>query len=200
MIRRTALFTVAILLGIGIVHVFAQGKEKKTVDSSNTNVVVIADADSIGDSSTATRYFLFPEFYSYWPIEKDDTVIKYQCYDAENSFINIDTIHNIEDVQHILFIKTFTNYLHTYIDADGKPKPSTASKTIYRYDKTDDNTWKSFDVANSYTSELKEFKNEIVRTDTTTIINPVNNSKQLTIRKYYKVVEQKKQGEIEQEK
>lgn len=181
--------------------------------ATKTNVVVMAEIntdslnEALGDSlmaymndtSTTPRYFLFPQFYSYWPIKKGDTVIKYQCYDAENSYINVDTLHNINDVQHIHFVKAFTNYLHTFIDVDGRPKPSTASKIIYKYDETDSDTWKSYDYASKYIGELKEFKSDIVRCDTTTIVHPVNKSRQLVIRKYYKVVEQKQKGEIEQD-
>ena len=199
MMKKAALITVVILIGTGITNMFAQVKKKKA--STKTNVVVISDAtDTLGISPDGPRFFLFPEFYSYWPINKNDTIIKYQCYDAENSYINVDTLHNIEDVQHISFAKVFTNYLHTYIDADGKPKPSTAIKTIYQYDKTGDDTWKSFDYSSNYSAELKEYKKDIVRADTTTVINPVTSNKQLTIRKYYKVAEIKKKDEIEQEK
>jgi hypothetical protein len=198
MIIRRIAFGVFSLLFLSVAFVFAQVKKKKP--ATTTNVIVYADQDTIVDTTTGPRYFLFPEFYSYWPIENNDTIIKYQCYDADNAYINVDTLHDPDDIQHILFVKTFTNYLHTYIDPEGKPRPSTATKTIYRYDKTDDNTWKGYDIANNYTSELKEFKQDIVRIDTTTVVNPINHGKQLTIRKYYKVVEQKKQGEIEKDK
>jgi hypothetical protein len=198
MIRKAALFSLFIMMCLGITQVCAQVKKRKP--ATNTNRVVYAADTTLIDTTTGPRYFLFPEFYSYWPIENNDTIIKYQCYDENHSYINVDTLHNIADVQQILFVKNYTNYLHTYIDPEGKPKPSMVTKTIYRYDKTDDNTWKSVDVINNYESELKEYKQDIVRSDTTTSINPLNKARQITIRKYYKVVEQKKQGEIEKEK
>jgi len=56
------------------------------------------------------------------------------------------------------------------------------------------------DYGSNYISELKEFKNDIVRCDTTTVINPLTDGRQLIIRKYYKVVAQKKKGEIDVDK
>ncbi len=207
MMRRSVVFVVLLLVGFGMMQAMAQGKKKKPAPAApQEDGVAMLDSNGdeitrdVRDTSTATRYFLFPEFYSYWPVVKDDTIIKYQCYDAENSYINVDTLHDIGDVQHIHFVKTFTNYLHTYIDADGRPKASTASKTIYRYDKTGNDTWKSYDYSNSYLSELQEFRSEIVRQDTTNTVNSITGARRLTIRKYYKVVELQKKGETEIQK
>jgi hypothetical protein len=189
-----------ILMCADVTHVVAQQARKKKA-AAKTNVVIISDAtDTLGSSPDGPRYFMFPQFYSYWPITKGDTIIKYLCYDKDDNGINVDTLHNIDDVQHISFVKVYTNYLHTYIDPEGKPRPSLASKIIYRYDKTGDDSWTSTDYGSNYISELKEHKNEIVRTDTTTVVNPITSTKQLTIRKYYKIEELKKKGEIEQEK
>ncbi|MCW3122873.1 MAG: hypothetical protein JWQ38_2365 [Flavipsychrobacter sp.] len=208
MMKRTAIGTVVLLACIGFVNVWAQGKKKKPVakEPIPTNVEVMAVVDSIADSayvmdtSTATRYFLFPEFYSYWPITKGDTIIKYQCYDAENSYINIDTLSDIGNVWHIHFLKVFNNYLHTYIDSEGKPKASSAAKIIFRYDRIDNDTWKSTDNISDYIGTLKEDRNDIVRQDTTTVLNTVTGGKRLTIRKYYKIIEIKHKGEIETDK
>ncbi len=206
--KRTATAIIVIITGLGLAQAFAQGKKKKpVVQQTQTNVAVAAPTDTLVDSfgerqyvmdtSTTTRYFLLPEFYSYWPVTKGDTVIKYQCYDAENSYINIDTLSDIGEVKHIHLMKVFTNYLHTYIDAEGKPKPSTAAKTIFRYDKIDNNTWKSYDYGSTWVSELKENREEIIKQDTTTFVNAVTGGKRLTIRKYYKVTELKHKGEID---
>ena len=210
--KKTGLAIIVLFMCLSIAHVLAQGKKRKAVPPppTVTNVEIVQNADSLKDleidslllpdTNTTPRYFLFPEFFSYWPISKGDTVIKYVCYDAENSYINIDTLHDIDDVRHIQLVKVFANLLHTYIDADGRPRPSSASKIIYKYDKSDNQTWKTYDAFSGFIGELKEFKNDITKQDTTTVINPLNNSKHLIIRKYYKVVEEKHKGEVEQEK
>ncbi len=206
--KRSILF---IGLLVACAGAMGQGVKKKITPAaakSTTNVEIIAENDSVSDSlgldpadtTTSTRYFLFPQFYSYWPVNKNDTILKYQCYDAENSYINVDTLQDVNLIQHIQFVKVFTNFLHTYIDAEGKPRASAATKIIYRYDKTDDGMWKAFDCLNNYSSEIREFRKEIVRQDTTTVINPRSGGRQTTIRRYYRVEEQKKEGEIEQEK
>jgi hypothetical protein len=151
-------------------------------------------------AATEIHSYLLPEFYYFWPIDKDDTILKYECYDAQNSLVNMDTLHNISIVQHIYFIKTFRNYMHTYIDADGKPSPSAVSKTLYRYDKKESDTWKSFDLVHNFTTELKENKQDIIRKDTTYITDPITSVNHMTIRKYYRVTEIKPKEEIEIEK
>ena len=181
--KRTTLLVMIILLGITAVHIFAQGKKKKAANKVNTH-------DQITEyDSTDYHYFLFPQFYTYWPIDNNDTILKYECYDVNMNFINVDTLYNISDVQHISFVKIYTNYTQTYIDADGKPRPQPVMKKLYKYDRTGTDTWAGFDYINHYSSTLKEYRNDIVKTDTTIITDPITGTRQLTIRKYYKVLE-----------
>jgi hypothetical protein len=199
--KRTALLVVIILLVTGAGQLCAQDskkkKEKKTEEKKKENVptfnYTIDDPfdqfNAHVDSMNADRTFLFPEFYSYWPVDKNDTILKYECYDANHQFVNVDVMHNINDVYTIVFVKTFTDYTHTYIDAEGTPKPQPVVKTLYRYERTEGNGWKATDYTYNNISQLKEYQNKIVRTDTTVVVNPVTNVKQLTIRKYYKVEE-----------
>src|ERR1700743_1939397 len=98
------------------------------------------------DSVSGIRYFSYPQFYTYWPITYNDTILRYLCFDQDQNLLNMDTLHNILKVQHISFIKSYSDYLHTYIDTtDGKPKPLSVSKPLYQYDRTGTDTWKGFD-------------------------------------------------------
>ncbi len=187
--KRIALLAVIILLGISGVQVLAQNKKKGTTPKGGpVKDSTTADRLALYDS-TRYHYFLFPQFYSYWPIDNNDTILKYECFDASGNSINMDTLYNINDVQHISFVKIHTDYTQTYIDAEGKPKPQPVSKTLYKYDRTGPDTWTGLDLIYNYTSQLQEYKNDIIRTDTTTIIDPITGTRQITVRKYYKVVE-----------
>lgn len=138
------------------------------------------------------KYFYFPEFYHHWPVDHNDTILKYECYDAYNSQLNVDTISDANVLQHINFVKTFTNYMHTFIDVDGKPKPSVVRKTIFRYDKMESDSWRCLEYSNGNVTEVKEIKSNIVRADTTVVTDPLTGANQMTVRRYYKVVEVEK--------
>ncbi len=190
MIRNTLALIVVLVVGC-LSQAFGQQEgpkpEKRVIHSPKPKPVQTQEQTNV---PTETNVFYFPEFYYFWPIEKNDTTLRYECYDAHNELINVDTLHNINIVQHIYFIKSFRNYMHTYIDGDGKPSPSIVSKTLYRYDRLDNDLWKSTDLNNNYTFELKEFKKEIIRMDTTLVTDPITGIHQQSIRKYYKVQEQ----------
>lgn len=190
MIRNTLALIVVLVIGC-LSQVFGQQEgpkpEKRVMHSHKPKPAQTQEQTNV---PTETNVFYFPEFYYFWPIEKNDTTLRYECYDAHNELINVDTLHNINIVQHIYFIRSFRNYMHTYIDGDGKPSPSIVSKTLYRYDRLDNDLWKSTDLNNNYSFELKEFKQEIIRMDTTVVTDPITGTRQQSIRKYYKVKEQ----------
>jgi hypothetical protein len=198
MIRKQ---NIAILLVIlfSINHLPAQVLQKKSLKKNLPDSLASPNPPTQDATTTDIHDYLFPEFYHYWPIDNNDTILKYQCYDGYNNLINVDTLHNVNNIRHIYFVKSFTNYMHTFIDADGIPKPSTVNKTIYGYDKTDIDSWNSTDYINHYDALLKENKNEIVRVDTTIVTDPVTLSQQLTIRKYYRVTELKPKNQVEEE-
>ena len=193
MIIKTAALVTCCLLILGPILVSGQVRKKKP-NSATEQFATTA----VNDTATSEqRIFLFPEFYHFWPADKNDTMLKYDCYNDNNMLIITDTLENINSVQHIYFVKSFTNYMHTYIDPEGKPKPSVVTKTIYRYDRAGENKWKSYDVENNFLADLTEYKNEIVRSDTTFITSPGTGDSRCTIRKYYRVVEQKTPAEGE---
>lgn len=205
--KRIPFLGLLLFLSFGFIHLIAQDKKKKTTTKKEKekeeepvpvfNYTIDDPMDAFGpkgDSTPATntkanRYFLYPEFYTYWPIDRNDTILRYECYDASHNPLNADTFTNAGDIGYISLIKSFTDYLNTYIDAEGKPRPQTVSKVLYRYERTGPDTWKALDVQHMVTTELQENRSRIVRTDTTTLMNPVTNLPQKTIRKYYKVEE-----------
>jgi hypothetical protein len=134
---------------------------------------------------------LFPEFYSYKPIRKKDTVYQYLCYDMRDSLINVDTLHSIYEVRYISVFQQYTDNLHTYKDAQGVEKPLPVSKIIYRYDKVGNDKWMSIDYSTNKYTKLKEDMGEIVRSDTVTVTHPVTGVKQPRINRYYKVKKSK---------
>src|ERR1043165_7294873 len=96
---------------------FAQGKKEKKKEKPKTgekvpvyNYVIDDPMDVFGrnpEPAPATFVLLFPEFYSYQPRINGDTTFKYLCYDRRDSLINVDTLHNIDEVR---YISLFINY------------------------------------------------------------------------------------------
>jgi len=190
MMKGTVFFLIITLLCCGTTTLHAQDEKGKV---PVFNYVIDDPMDKFGsqkDSVSIVRYFLYPRFFTYWPIDNNDTILKYLCFDASHNLVDMDTLLKITDVQHISFIKSYTDYLQTNIDTtDGKPHPLSVSTTLYQYDRTGADTWKGFDFGSNFTSQLREYKDNIVKADTTVVVNPVTGNKQLTIRQYYQVVE-----------
>lgn len=181
--KYTAVLILVALTGLVAVHALAQGKKKKAPEKkASPTPSQLQEYDS-----ASYRYFLFPEFYSYWPIDNNDTILRYDCYDANKDYMNADTLYDIGNAYHIYFIKGHTDYTQTIIDAEGKPHPKLILNKLFTYDRTGPDTWQAYDHVNNYSTPMKEYRKEIVRTDTTAVIDPITNTKQVTIRKYYRV-------------
>ncbi len=182
-------------------HVFAQGRKKPAAKpaakttTKDTAAVATANPQLKEYDSTKYRYFLFPQFYSYWPITNNDTILRFECYNAEGHFVNMDTMYDVSNIKLIYLTKTYNDYTQTVIDAEGRPKPKPISRKIYQYDRTGTDTWASMDLIYNVPSKLLEYRKDIVRTDTTIIIDKVNGTRQVTIRKYYKTLEVEKDNE-----
>jgi hypothetical protein len=156
--------------------------------STTAGTVPNTNETAAAKTGTVMKYFYFPEFYHHWPVDHNDTILKYECYDAHNTQLNVDTITNVNVIQHIYLVKTFTNYMHTFIDVDGKPRPSVVRKTIFRFDKQESDSWKCTEYRNNYITELKEIKTHIVRSDTTNVTDPLTGENQALVRKYYEII------------
>lgn len=190
--KKTGLIIFLFCMGLGIAHVMAQDKKKKKTTTSDPAIIVADDDDQpvVHNSGKDTvRYFLLPEFYSPWPIDNNDTILKYECYDINHHPIDMDTLTNTSAIHSISLIKTHYDYLHTHIDADGTPRPRSITTIPYKYERTSPDSWTALDVVNNYRSELDEDKHTIVRQDTTVVTNAANGRKHLTVRKYYKTTE-----------
>jgi hypothetical protein len=138
--------------------------------------------------STGNKIYLLPEFYSITPKHSKDTMWKFECYDARDSIINIDTVSDINEVRYFSVFKSFTDSAHTYKDANGQKQLLPVSSIIQRYDRIAKDKWRSIDYSRNKYSELKEFQQNIVKRDTTIIWDPVTGKEQSYYYKYYKVV------------
>lgn len=196
--KRIAILTIAVFL-VFAGQVNAQDKKKKPEQKSAEeeqvpvfNYVVDDPMDAFGPTAgqqAGPRSFLYPEFYRYWPLTVEDTVVRYECYDINHNPLNMDTLQRTTDVYYINLVKTYNDHLHTMIAQDGSPRPTPISKKLYLYERSGTNMWKAFDSKNNYTSLLQEQMNTIVRTDTTVLNDPMTGEKLITVRKYYKVIE-----------
>jgi hypothetical protein len=170
----------------------AQDKKNKEAEKEKVPVFnyVIDDPMDVFGRNIDPDYvntLLFPEFYSYKPVRRRDTVLTFLCYDRRDSVINVDTLRSIYDIRFISVFQNYTDPKQRYKDAQGVEKPLPVSKIIYRYDKVANDKWMSIDYTTNRYVQLKEDMTEIVRADTVVVTDPRKGITQPRINKYYKV-------------
>ena len=172
-----------ILLSLCLLIAVALTAQEKMKREYGSKLPTFARVGEIGD-----RTYILPEFYNYFSEHKKDTTWKFECYDSRDSILNIDTVKNIKDVWFISLFKSYTDSAHTYKDSDGKKKLLPVSSIIKRYDRQGKDKWMCIDYAHNKYTQLKEFPGEIVKTDTTIIVDPVTGKEESKYYKYYKVI------------
>ena len=129
---------------------------------------------------------LVPEFFSYSPTYKRDTVFTFQCFDEDDSLIK--DVKDFAQVKYVSQMKSFIDSNHTYRDDDGKYKPLPVSTIIVRYDRQGEHNWLSVNYATNKYTELVEVPDEVVKSDTINALNTVtHNSEPAVVVKYYRV-------------
>ena len=180
--ERKAVVLLGLLLGAS--RLFAQDGNKKAEKAQVYNFEAGGGMDAYSNGVPDNVQLLyFPEFYSHGTKHKD-TLFKFECYDSRDSILT-----RVKENSEIRFISVFKSYddpVHTYID-NGVKKPLPVSSIIRRYDRVGDDKWISVDYATNKVSNLKEYRNQIVRSDSQIIMTPVDNVKLITIYSYYKV-------------
>ncbi len=180
--RKFVISTISVLIGFGMAHLLAQTEKKKPAAKK----LVQSKAAPAVNADSAT-IFLFPEFYSYWPVDKNDTLLKYECFDQNETLTDADTLYNMNNIRSIVLMKTYTDYTRTFVDKQGKPQPMPVTSPVYRYDRNGIDKWTGKNVATHEESFFKEHRDQMVRADTTTDPDPITGNARTTIRKYYKV-------------
>jgi hypothetical protein len=140
------------------------------------------------ENPTLYTVVLLPEFLTARSPEYD-TTFSFEYYDARSNKISLDTVQDVATVHSVSLIKNYTDRAHTYVDKDGKEKPLPVSKIVYRYDRSGPGKWMTIDYATNKVGMLKEFPDEIVRTDRTSVTT--NNITQIRVNKYYRVTSTK---------
>lgn len=135
-----------------------------------------------GKAADQGTYVLYlPEFLSSTPKHGADTTYSYEYYDARTRKVSLDTVTDFSAIYSVSMFKSYTDRAHTFVDKDGREKPLPVSKIVYRYDRSGANKWMTIDYATNKTGTLNEFKDEIVKTDSS-VVNENNR-----IIKYYRV-------------
>ncbi len=177
------LITTALILATA--HLYAQGDKKKEekvqVYSFDAGSGMDAYSNGVPDN---VRLLYFPEFYSPRATKHKDTTFKFECYDSRDTILT-----QVKENSEIRFISVFKSYddpVHAYMD-NGIKKPLPVSSIIRRYDRVGDDQWLSVDYATNKVSNLKEYRNQVVRSDSLIVLDPVSNKESITIYSYYKV-------------
>lgn len=143
-------------------------------------VFLIALANTgYGQSKADTIRYLVPGFYTPVSLMSRDTVFQFACYDKRDSLIPKVTDFGL--VQYFSLFKNYTDSTHTYKDANGIKQFLPVSVITKRYDRIGKDKWMCISYPGNQYTELKEYKNEVVRTDT------IHTGSQVAIYQYYKV-------------
>jgi len=167
------------------IHLSAQENKKDAKTQVYTYVIddPMDRFSQVVDTTVQLKYF--PEFYSPTPRKHKDTTFTFECYDARDSIL-----HRIKENSEIRFISLFRSYndpVHTYKDANGVKKPLPISSIIRRYDRVGDDKWISVDYTTNKFTELKEYRNLVIRSDSLIVVHPITNQQMVTIYSFYKV-------------
>ena len=175
MVFKKAGSTIAlILIFLNTARLSAQ--EKKNTDAANTT--------QKKGSINIDRIILLPEFYHYKPVIAGDTTYKYECYHRDHSGINVDTLHNINDVHEIFYLKSYYKFQTPPGSIISAPY---LSISLFVYERSSDDTWVGIDRKSDYKIGIKEFKNKIVSSDTAIVTNHLTGKQETIIHKYYKI-------------
>jgi hypothetical protein len=186
----TSSVTALLLSGLALTNTYAQTDKKEKVPVYN--YVIDDPMDAFGQQpaaapQTALSLLVLPEFYSSEPAYHGDTLYKYEVYDSRNEIMGIDSVRDFAVVKFVSLFKSYTDRTHTYIDSGGKEQLLPVSSIITRYDRVGADGWLRVNYANNKYTKLKEFKNEIVKTDTSSASDPKTGVMKNSIHKYYKV-------------
>jgi hypothetical protein len=190
----TTLVTILLLAGN---TVLAQtNKQSQGWDDNDTekpvrfNYVVDDPMDAFGPGKTPPEQrkvitvYTVPEFYFPSPRKVKDTTFTFLCYDSRDTLIK--EVSNFDLVHYYSLFKEYNDPVHTYND-NGIKKPLPISSIVKRYDQIAKDKWMSVEYPRNKYTELKGFRNTIVKTDTLGVIDPATGAGIYHIYKYYKV-------------
>ena len=173
--------------------VLADGKKKK-IDKNKWDPYNCCHnmADTPHMPVVLTEHFLIPEFYFYDTVFRADSAFVCEIFDGRDSVINPDTLHDFGNARFISIFKYYIDHAHTYRDNDGKQQPLPVVNMVQRYQRLGKEKWMSIGYPGNKYSELREYRDNIVRTDTFINSNPAHTVTMVSICRYYKVAEVKK--------
>ncbi len=150
----------------------SQGRKKKKAKEEEDipvfNYVIDDPMDVFGRQATAGSTFktvLLPDICMHAGVF-NDTIYRYEYYNAAHELINPDTLTNYRDLKFISLLRGYTDTEHTYKDASGVQQPLPVSRIINRYDRIGSNKWLCVDYLNNKTGSLTEDTGDIIHRDT----------------------------------
>ncbi len=125
---------------------------------------------------------LLPDLFQYQPTKHGDTTFKYECYSRAHKQIDPDTLHDINNVDEIHYLKCYFQYPYK---AGAVISPPYICPKEYIYAKTSDSTWYGKDMNSMIATGYIEHQKTIVRADTTHVLDATRKV-HTVIHKYYK--------------
>ncbi len=111
--------------------------------------------------------------------------LKYIEYYEERDSITND-ISNFETVRYISMFLNYTDTFHKYKDKNGVLQYLPVTRIIRRWDRVGTDKWMYIDYLDNKFLEIKEYKEEIIKIDTSNIYDPATDMWSKNVIKYYK--------------
>ncbi len=111
--------------------------------------------------------------------------LKYVEYYEERDSITND-LSNFETIRYISMFLNYTDTFHKYKDKDGVMQYLPVTRIIRRWDRVGTDKWIFIDYLDNKFLEIKEYKEEIIKTDTNNTYDPTKDMWSKNVIKYYK--------------
>lgn len=187
---RNSVLTVIMLLLV--VPAWAQRRKKKDKEEKVPvyNYVIDDPMDKFGRqqySVPVRNFYLLPEFFNFMQQRLGDTIIRYDAYDIDSKKLGVDTLKDYTRLRYLSKVYQYVDHVNKYKDSNGVWQPLPIERIMYRYDKAGTDLWMTVDYHTNKSETVREYPNQITKSDSVVITDPVTGGEFMNVYMYYKV-------------
>ena len=187
---RNIILAVIMLLLVEPASAQRRRKKDKNEKVPVYNYVVDDPMDKFGrgqyNQPTVSTYLL-PEFFNFTERKLGDTIIRYDAYDINSMKMGVDTLTDHTRLRFLSKVYQYLDHVNKYKDSNGVWQPLPIERIMYRYDKTGTDLWLTVDYHTNMPETVREFPNEITKSDSVLVTDPVTGRDRLNVYRFYRV-------------
>lgn len=174
-ILKTAITTIVICY---MASPFAIAQQKHTHTHTHNTVTRAADT-----SKALPDTLYFPDFYKREPTVIGDTTWSFECYDHNNHKVMLQQIRNVEDLDRIMYYKS---YYKTTRKTTDRISPPYVYDLVYKYVQPGPGQWMRLEPDAGLRSKYKVNRKKIVRSEQVTFTDPKTKVQRVVMFRYFK--------------